>query len=234
MIPSKSYFPLSIQERAGWYDNFNAQMQVIGSTLGFSAGELTALASDNQVMQFLATTDVTITAYDDAVRTYRKVITESNVGDKTPAFPANIVLALPVVIATGMFERLDMMVKRIRVAANYTPETGALLDIIPGAGGPTKDSLNADAPKIDATVSPGNIVNVKFIRVASDGVLIEILIDNSATWTNAGRFPKSPAEIAIPQNADHLPRNVQIRARFLAGNNPVGDWSDVVTVQTIP
>ena len=27
---------------------------------------------------------------------------------------------------------------------------------------------------------------------------------------------------------------LQIRARYLDGNTPIGDWSDVVTVQTIP
>ena len=77
-------------------------------------------------------------------------------------------------------------------------------------------------------------MNVKFVRGSSNGVLIETQIDNEMTWNNAGRFVKSPAELAIAQNADHLPRSVQVRARFLSGNDAIGDWSDVVTVQTIP
>ena len=62
---------------------------------------------------------------------YRKIITEGDIGDPTPEFPANPAFALPVVQPTGIFERLNNLVERIRVAPNYTAETGALLGIIP-------------------------------------------------------------------------------------------------------
>ncbi len=38
----------------------------------------------------------------------------------------------------------------------------------------------------------------------------------------------------IPKNPDNLPRNVQIRGRYLDGNDAVGDWSQIEVVQTIP
>ena len=68
-----------------------------------------------------------------AIVQYREVITEGDIGDPTPDFPANPAFALPVVQPTGIFERLNNLVERIRVAPNYTPETGALLGIIPTA-----------------------------------------------------------------------------------------------------
>ncbi len=56
----------------------------------------------------------------------------------------------------------------------------------------------------------------------------------SRVWTSFGRFPSSPAEISITLNQNSLPSSVKLRARYLDHNNPVGNWSDVVTVQTIP
>lgn len=121
--------------------------------------------------------------------------------------------------------------KRIRVAPAYTDETGALLGIIPSK--PAIHLPENSAPIIDATVAPDNAVNVTFVKGKSDGVLIQTAVDKG-DWTEQGRFVKSPAGFTVPQNEASSPRSVQIRARFLDGNNAVGGWSDIVTVKTIP
>jgi hypothetical protein len=211
--------------------NFATQANASGLTYGLTAAEITQIGQDNDVIQFLADAAVTIDAYDDAVRAYRKVITEGDIGDPTPAFPVNMDLSLPVVIPTGMFERLNNYVERIRASAAYTPETGAIYGIIPQAS----EGFNPaeEVVEINATVDPGNLVNVTFVRGRSDGIRVEIAIDKGP-WTSQGNYMKSPVVLEVPQNEDELPRSVQIRARYLDGNTPVGDWSDIVTVQTIP
>lgn len=103
MIPSKNWFPTNLQDRAAWYDNFNTQIQIVGASLGLIPAELSSISDDNEDMQFLATAAVTLDAYTEAIRSHRRIITEGNVGDPTPAFPANITLAFPITIATGMF-----------------------------------------------------------------------------------------------------------------------------------
>jgi hypothetical protein len=75
---------------------------------------------------------------------------------------------------------------------------------------------------------------VKFRRTIYDGVVIEAQIDNDVNWVGMGRFVRSPATLEVSPNQSNLPRQVEIRTRFLTGNDPVGDWSDTVTVQTIP
>ena len=232
MIPSPKWFPSSLQDRAAWFDNFNTQMQAIGTTLGFTAPELLSLNRDNDAIQFLATSAVTLDAYADAVRTYRRVITEGNIGDPTPEFPADIALSLPFAIDTGIFERLDNFVKRIRVAPAYTDEIGALLGITTGGGGP--DIPVGDvAPVLKGSVEVGNIVEVKFTKGNSDGIHIETRVDGS-DWAFTKVAVKSPGVFTVPANTGNTPRGVEIRARYLDGNNPVGALSDIVTVQTIP
>jgi hypothetical protein len=106
-----------------------------------------------------------------------------------------------------------------------------LLDIMPKP--PEVNVPGTTKPVIVASVDPNNFIEVTFVKSKTGGVYIENAIDKGE-FVGAGRFNRSPADLEVPQNTDKLPRSVQIRARFLDGNNPVGDWSDVVTVQTIP
>jgi len=84
------------------------------------------------------------------------------------------------------------------------------------------------------SAAPGNIVNVEFKRGTSDGIQVQTNLDNSGVWNTVGTFFKSPAALNIPAGTGDLPRAVQVRARFVEGNNPVGDYSATVSVSTIP
>ena len=234
MIPSPAYFPTSLQERAAWYKNFADVIQLIGASLGLTPAEIAQIVADDAMMQFLAAYDVTLNEYTSGVRSYRKVVTEGDIGGPAAVFPSDLTPTVPAAVPSGIFERLDAFVRRIRAAAAYTPVIGAQLGIIRKDVKGGEGAEGSQKPKISADVDPGNVVLVKFVRSGFDGVLIQTQLDNDATWNDAGRYIKSRAAITIPQNTEHLPRSVKVRARFLDGNDPVGDWSDIVVVQTMP
>ena len=73
---------------------------------------------------------------------------------------------------------------------------------------------NCLKPVISASPFVGNVVKVKFVRGNTGGARIETSVDRGP-WTSHGNFFKSPAPLDISQNADSLPRHVQIRARYL-------------------
>lgn len=233
MIPSNRWFPSSLQERAAWFANFTKQFASVGASLGFTPAEVLAVQDDDSVFEFLASTAVQLDAFRAAVQQYRTIITEGNIGDPTPAFPANVTFALPGPIPTGIFQRLDDNVKRIRTATTYTDEIGALLGILPvSPTGPQPEV--AMQPTVKTVTLPGSVIQVKFVRGNTDGVVIETKIDNADMWSDAGKFFKSPAELVIPENPTNLPRSVQIRARYVDGNTPVGQFSPIVTTATQP
>lgn len=234
MIPSQKWFPSSLQERAAWYDNFSTQIGAIGLTLGIgmTAAEITEVGEDNGNIQALATGSVTLDFFAEAYRQYRKIFTEGDIGDPIPDFPASPTFTLPNPSQpTGAFERLVKLVDRIRTSPVYTDELGALLGIIPQKG----DDLAVDElkPALKANAMPGNLVQVDFVRGKTDGVQIETLIDGAGGWANAGKYFKSPAQLNIP-NGTGNPHSVQIRARFVMGNNAVGLNSDIIQVVTTP
>ena len=59
-------------------------------------------------------------------------------------------------------------------------------------------------------------------------------LDNETAWASVGNFFKSPAVLNIAPNPGNLPRAVRLRARYLDGNNPVGQNSDTVNITTVP
>ena len=68
---------------------FSNTTQIVGASLGLLPDDLARISEDNNVVQFLAATAVSVVAFTEAVRQYRIVITEGNIGEPTPDFPAD-------------------------------------------------------------------------------------------------------------------------------------------------
>ncbi len=232
MRPSHKWFPMSLTEQALWYGNFNIQLQSIGAEFGLTPAELDVLDKDTANIKFYASVQASLDAYRSAARHWGKSFTEGHKADPTPMFPADPTLTPPFPTQpAGAFARLDAIVRRIRAAPAYTDETQALLGITPQRK--VLAAAAEAAPELTAAVEPGNRVNVAFIRGRSQGIYIETNVDKGG-WHFADKSVVSPASFAVAQNDAETPRGVQIRARYLDGNSPVGAWSAIVVVQTIP
>ncbi|MGQ0543288.1 MAG: hypothetical protein ACT4O9_15810 [Blastocatellia bacterium] len=233
MIPSNKWFPQSLQERAAWYDNFATQFAALGITLVFKAVDVTSVANDNAVMQFVANAAVTLEAYKDAVRQYRIVITEGNIGDQTPIFPADISLATPGLVTTGIFERLDDFVKRIRVSPDYTPEIGAIFDIIPSSPTPTPEGDLK--PVIKASESFGGYkFDVNVTRLGTEAFKVQVQKNGNGNWADAAFATNNPVEVTVTPATPGQPERILVRAILLQKNQPVGQPSDPTYVTVNP
>lgn len=234
MIPSPSWFPQSLQTRAAWYQNFYTQIAIVGASLGFSAAEIDGFGDDNTVMQFLADGDTQLNAFGSAVRQYRKIITEGDIGEPTPAFPANPAFALTTTIVTGLFERLNKARARIMAAPTYTDETGALLGILPGTSG----SISPDSVKPTITVSPaqtGYLFSVVVAnRAESDMWEVWILRKGSANWSNAKTATGKSVDVTVTPTTPGDAEQMQVRVQLRKNNQNYGQPSDVVYVTVNP
>lgn len=232
MIPNPRWFPTSLQERAAWYENFADQATASGTTYNLSAAEVTQIGLDKDMIVFLAETAVSLEAFVDGVRAFRKEVTEGPANGEVPEFPENLVLTPATAIKQGMFERLIDFAERIKASAPYDTSVGELYGIV---GGPAPESLAPSEwqPVIQAMSQPGSIVEVTFTKGKTGGIYIETNVDNEG-WKFADKATKSPVTLKIDAAAGGNPRNVSIRARYLDGNTPVGNWSSIVVVQTNP
>jgi hypothetical protein len=212
-----------LQERAAWYDNFNIQIQIVGATLGLTAGELAGISKDNDNMQFLANVATQLAAYTDAVRQYRVVFTEGDVGDPTPAFPADVTFTLPFTQPTGAFQRLDEFVKRIRVAPAYTAEIGALLDIIPSTPGETPEE--EVQPDLKISTETGYVVKAAGAMQGMDAIRFDYQRNGTTTWNIAAFLTNLPNEFTITPATPGQPESGRIRAVFIKKSEDFGSFS---------
>ena len=231
MIPSKRWFPTTLVDRAAWIDNFAKQFAMVALSLGFSAADIASMTQDAEDFRALARATTAAEAYMAAIRAFRVSVSEDKVGSPHPVFPTLTITPPPNNVPAGIFQRLDERVQRIRVAPAYTSDIGALLGIIPS--GPQSIVESELVPEIRPSVLPGNVVEVRFTRGDTDGIFIQIKLDKEAHWTSVGRFMRSPAVIEVPDGTG-APRAVQIRGRYLIGNDPVGQNSNTVSVVTTP
>jgi len=232
MVPSPTWFPSNLAARAAWFANFILNFPVgLATGLGFTALEHEAMVDDNQDFQSIAATTLAAESFMSALRQFRISLTEDAVGTPEPMFPTEDFTAPPNEVPAGIFQRLIENVARIRAAPAYTDELGALLGILPSSGPAPEVDV---PPTLKAEAQPGNVVSVKFVRGKTDGIALEMQLDNETAWATVGNFFKSPAVLGIKSGPGDLPRAVRLRARFLDGNTPTGPNSDTANITTVP
>ena len=232
MVPSNLWFPYSILDRAAWYQNFITQFTNIATTLGITAAEVTTLTNDAAVMNSLADAAVLLETYTKAVREFRIYITEGNVGDPNPEFPVAPTISVSGT-PTGMFERLDGIVKRIRVAPAYTPEIGALLGIIPQS--PVRPAPSEMKPTIKVGNSPDSYsFTISATRFGLNAYMVQIRRSGQETWVDSGFAQNSDFTVTVSPTTPGQPERIQVRAVLIDKSAPIGEPSDPKYVTVNP
>jgi hypothetical protein len=232
MIPSHKWFPRNLGEQAQWTLTFASQLANVGPSFGISPAEIDAIANDAAALQWMAQNKIAVEAYRSAAISYRKHMSERNAAAQASEYPQPPEPPPPGLIVPGIFARIDAVVRRVRVANGYSESVGALLNIIPVK--PAELVVDDAKPNPSLSVLPWNVLVITFVRGGFDGIEIQMKIDKDPAWSNAGRFYRSPININVPAGPNNLPRAVEIRARYLRGNDPVGQYSDVDTISTTP
>src|SRR5690606_6817623 len=232
MIPSHRWFPRDIHSRAAWMQNFAAIFSQTALSLGFTEDDIATVNADSAALKWLSQNQLDSEAFLRAAAAFRIAATTGKSSANLGNFPAPPETTPPAKIDPGIYERLDHYVRRIRLAKNYSESIGSQMAIIPAK--PAALNLNAAHPKAGLLAVPGNVVRVSFVRGQATGVMVEIKLDNEESWRNMGRFARSPFDLDIERGPEDLPRLVRVRLRFISGNDPVGEYSEVDSISTIP
>jgi hypothetical protein len=101
---------------------------------------------------------------------------------------------------------------------------------------PTSDKFIAATakPTLKIKALANSIIEIGFVKGESDGIELELQRGSDTSWTRIGKFIKTPAEDDTPTIAPNTPEVRRYRGRFLEGNKPVGQFSDIVSVVTTP
>ena len=236
--PDPRYVETDMQGRAAFFQNYSDQMQNVGASLGYATGELDRIKDDNTIVQFLASSMVTVDAFDLAVRNFRRDILGESIGVPTPSWPTFSGLVLPTTsspVETGIWQRLNQDVGRIRRAPAYTAEVGGLLGIIPSS---------PDVP------SPGDVTPEIQVSAAATGYLFGIIVSKreeadqwqvwiarvgTSSWSNVATATGKSSDVNVtPTDDESGPIQLQVRVQLRKDNANYGQPSQIATVTVNP
>lgn len=228
--------PRTDNELMVWLNNFASSFAAHAEALGFDAAEVAQVRADAAMLSYLV---------GDLVPTYRAALNTrtaykglilngpaGEVGGDPP--PAPSVGAPPAAVAPGILPRLRRLVQRIQVAPRYTEAVGSDLGITGRDSGGVSAPADAVKPKVKATALAGGGVRVEFNKAGFDGVQVESRRAGEAAWRPLGNDNYSPYVDERPPLEVGRPEVREYRLRFLERDEPVGDWSNIVTVSTTP
>jgi len=162
---------------------------------------------------------------------YKDTLRDGPIGIITPATPTVPTIAPPATIAApGIVPRLRATIQRIKTHPNYTQAMGQDMGII----APTSRPSAGDKPGVTATAQPASQVLLKWVKGVYDGVQIESQRAGETLWTLIGMDTSSPYLDSRVPLAAGVPEIRRYRLRYFLKDVPTGNYSDIVTVTTIP
>ncbi|MFN8218639.1 MAG: hypothetical protein U0S12_00700 [Fimbriimonadales bacterium] len=226
-----TWLPLRESDRLTWLQNFALKLNTYVGTAGIVAADVTAVNFYRDIFLWtINRTDQVRTVSQDLTE-WKRLLTDGPIGTPigavptAPTYPA-VPMGTPV---AGIFPLIIALAERIRNTAGYTTAIGEDLGIVPPVGGaPLGD------PVFELVALPGSEVRVNWVKSSADGLLVESQRAAEVAWTVLGTDNNSPYLDARPPLAAGQPEVRRYRGRYIVNDEPVGNYSAVASVTTIP
>lgn len=233
MRPDQRWFPTNRVSRAAWFENFTVQFAAVAPTLGFTQSEVDAVAADNAVVQFAASAINLLGSQMTGARAFERSILLGDNNGAQPHFPEYAVPAPPPMVNAGIFERLERLVRRIRVAAGYNPSVGALLGIIRTTNRIADPQSYVPTLKVTPDAGPYTF-NVRCPIKSFNGFIVSYRRNPEASWQTTNTYFRSPAAVSIVPTQPGIAEQLSVRVRMVKGNDPVSEYSQSAVVTVNP
>lgn len=224
------YLPDGDADRVVWLTNFSNRLGQYAAPLGLTTSEVTNVQQDASMFAYVVQQNDAAHQYATAFTNLRNLLKSSSQQMPAPAIPAVPSSGTPPPpVNTGIFNRLALLVARIKQHSAYTPAIGQDLNIIPPV---STVNLNDMAPNLSVRLEAGHPL-LKWTKGEADGTQLYVdRRDNNGFVSLAKVFRNSYIDVAP------LPANVVIatwdyKAKYLIGDDEVGLFSPVVSIEVI-
>jgi hypothetical protein len=221
----QNYYPSRIADQVAWQTNFRTKLPGYQTTLGLTAGQVTAIVADaNWIIFVLGSWLAAIRTWTPSTTDY---VEEIQMGSGAPALPVFTAPAPPAGVTSvpaGALLRIFDFVQDIKNAAGYTDTIGMDLGII-GA----EESADHPLPKMKTKVEDGvgcQCVRITFSKYGHMGVYMESR-RNGGAWEFLGIDTESPYLDNRPLLVAGQAETREYRMRYWDKGTPNGDWTDV-------
>ncbi|MBX7135536.1 MAG: hypothetical protein K1X67_22945 [Fimbriimonadaceae bacterium] len=222
-----NFYPRRQSKRVQWHAQFAASLASYAGVLGIPAPVVAQAQVDAQnVALFLAAFEAA-TNYRNEVLAFKDQMMEGLLNTPTPPAPTPpAAIVLPVGTLGNIEARTRRLVAEIKANPAFTRQMGVDMGII---ATPTQLST----PSVAAAALTGSRIA---LRVKKGGYAVVLLMRSrdGVNWERIGVLDSATFIDDGPPLEDQKPEERHYRVQGYAKNAPVGEYSNVVTVVTIP
>jgi len=224
------YLPSKLSDLMVWFANFASKIGGYASTLGLTPAEVTQVQTDNTVVQLVINgAEIRKADYQEWVA-FRDLVLHAPLGTPMPSVPTpGNVGAIPNGAAAAIIPRTRALVQRLKAHPNYTRAIGEDLGIEPPTSAPP------DRPTLKARSETAFRVRLTFTMHRYPMIEIQSRRGDETAFTTIAYDTSSPyIDGREPLEAGRAETR-EYRARYMdRDNQPIGDWSDIVSAVAKP
>jgi hypothetical protein len=227
MNSSINYIPNADADRVIWLNNFAAKIGTYATVVGITAAEVTSVQKDAAYFQYIMNM---LEAYKQTVNnitSYKNLLKKAKAQQHIGAVPtAPTLAAAPASVAEGVFDRISLLVKRIKASLSYSEAIGQDLGIIAPVQVVDLESLQPDLTvKLDA-----GRPHIKCAKGIADAIDLYVDRRDGTGYTLIGRLLKMDYIDTANLPASAVLAEWDYKAIFVIGNDQVGLMSPVVSI----
>ncbi len=225
------WLPVREADRLVWIQNAALKLNTYVGTAGIVAGDVTFLNGVRDNYQWIINRSDQLNTARQDVNEWKRIFADGPVGTPLGAAPvAPVFPAAPIFTpSAGMFAQVVALMERIRNTTGYTTAIGEDLGIVTAPGAPVLGD-----PTFTLVVLPNSEVRVEWVKGSADGVLIESQRAGETVWTLIATDLSSPYVDARAPLVAGQPEVRRYRLRYVVNDVPVGNYSAVGSVTTMP
>jgi hypothetical protein len=227
---NSSYLPESDADRVVWLTNFGNRIGQYASALGLTTAEVTNVQHDATMFAYVVQQNDAAHQYAAGLTNLKKLLKSSPQQMPSPAFPSVPNSGTPPTpVNSGIFNRLVLLVARIKQNSAYSAAMGQDLNIIPPV---STVNLNDMSPNLTVKLDAGHPL-LKWTKGQADGTQLYVdRRDNNGFVPLAKVFRNNYLDVA-PLPANVVSVTWDYKAKYLIGDDEVGLFSPVVSIEVI-
>lgn len=232
-MPAAHIIPRTPAELCEWFNNFVTRFPTVAVILGFSAAEQETILTEAAWVVYGCRMSADASSLSLAWTDWRDRLLDEPAAPEAGPTPNASAPAAPAGLppAPGVLSRFRAYVRRIKAAPNYTTSIGENLRVV-APSSPVDDAT----VKPDLTAEPlANFkAKVRLPKRGFPGLIVQARREGEPDWTELGVKTSAVFIDERPTAQPNKPEVVSYRAIYSRNDQPVGQWSDVVTVTKQP
>jgi len=227
---SSSYLPVSDADRVIWLNNFSARIGQYATALGLSTADTTSVQHDAQMYSYVIQMQDTAHQFYNSYTELKKQLRNSPQQIAAPALPALPSAGIPPApVGSGIFNRIVLLVARIKQNSAYSETMGQDLNVIPSVAVFNPADL---VPNLSIRLEAGRPL-LKWKKGDADGVQLYVDRRDNNGFVHLARVSRNTYLDVTNVPVETFTATWDYKGKYMIGDDEVGQFSPTISINVM-